>query len=153
MKVIILYDTKYGNTEKVAKAISEGMKEVGFGEVTVKSGSETTPQELREAGVWIFGSPTHIGTTTRNFKRLIRWMKKERPVGKKGVAFDTRLEKSRRGASDKLVHVMQALEIEILDGPFYFRVKDVKGPLITGELEKATTLGRKLAGQIREIAN
>lgn len=151
MKVIVLYDTKYGNTEKVAKAICEGMKEVGFSEVVVKSGSETTPGELREAGVWILGSPTHIGSTTRNFKKLIRWMKEEKPKGQRGVAFDTRLEKAKKGASDKLVKVMQAVGMEILDGPFNFRVKGIEGPLLDGELERATTIGRKLAGEIREI--
>lgn len=149
MKTIILYDTKFGNTEEIAKAIGGGMREAGYQEVEVKCGSETRPDELREAEIWIFGSPTHMGGTTRNFKKLMRWMKKQGPQSKRGMAFDTRMEDAKKGAADKIAQAMLSVEVEMLCDPPSFIVQDREGPLSQGELERATAIGRKLAAQIR----
>ena len=55
-KVIIVYWTGSGNTEKMAQAISEGAASKGA-EVTCKNVSEASVDELANYDVVVFGSP------------------------------------------------------------------------------------------------
>jgi len=149
MKAIIIFDTKFGNTQVIADAICDGMKEVGFNDVKVQNGNYTIPEELRDADVWIFGSPTHMRGTTRNFKKLLKWIKKEQPLGKMGVAFDTRLEGSSTGAANKIADAMEKNGVKLIHEPAPFTVVANEGPLASGEESRAVTLGRRIVGDLR----
>jgi len=149
MNVIILYDTKFGNTEDIAKAIGEGMKEVGFDDVLVQNGGKTTHNELLERDIWIFGCPTHRGKTSSHFKRLLKWMKKDTIPDTYGFAFETRLEDKEGGAASIIQDVMAGAGIEIINEPESFIVLEKEGPLAEGEERRAMTLGRKIAGEMR----
>ena len=149
IKAIVLYDSRYGNTERIAKAICNGMKEVGFDEVIAQSGGRTTPDELRDSEVWIFGSPTHKGRTSGNFKKLFKWMRKELVLDRIGVAFETRLEGSDGGAASMIESVMKECGVTIIHEAESFVLEDKTGPLAQGEESRAISLGRKLAGDLR----
>lgn len=149
MNVIILYDTKFGNTEAIAKAIGEGMKEVGFDDVLVQNGGKTTHNELLESDIWIFGCPTHRGKTSSHFKRLLKWMSKDTIPDTYGFAFETRLEESEGGAARIIQEVMEGAGIEIINEPESFIVLGKEGPIADGEERRAMTLGRKIAGEMR----
>ena len=60
MKVLIVYDSAYGNTEKVARAIGG----VITGEVKVLRPGEVNPSELQSLDLLIVGSPTQGGRPT-----------------------------------------------------------------------------------------
>ena len=66
MKALVVYDTKFGNTEKVAKAIAEGLS-AGC-EVDCKKVSDIDPSELRAADLVLVGSPTHAWNMSSNTK-------------------------------------------------------------------------------------
>ncbi|MFP4170347.1 MAG: flavodoxin family protein [Methanomassiliicoccales archaeon] len=149
MKVLIVYDSSHGNTEAIAKSICSGMKEVGNHQVTAKKGNTVTPEEMREAEVWILGSPTHMGGPTRKFKKLLKWVGKEVAPASKGMAFDTRMPSEGKGASSRIHQVMKGAGVEMLGDPEGFQVEGRKGPLAQGEERRAVTLGRKLAALIR----
>jgi flavorubredoxin len=151
IKTIVLYDSQYGNTEKIAKAICNGMKEVGFNEVLAQSGGRTTPDELREAEVWIFGSPTHKGRTSGKFKKLFKWMRKEMVPDRIGIAFETRLEGSEGGAASMIESVMRECGVRVIHEAESFVVEDKTGPLAQGEESRAISLGRRLAGDLRSF--
>ncbi|HUV25399.1 MAG TPA: flavodoxin domain-containing protein [Methanomassiliicoccales archaeon] len=150
MKAVIIYDTKFGNTEEIAKAICSGMKEVGFNDVSAKSGGATTPNELRDAELWIFGCPTQKGGTSGKYKKLFKWMRKNMVLDRMGFAFETRLEGSEGGAAAKIEAVMQECGVEIIHEPESFVVEEKTGPLAYGEIDRATTFGRKIAGEMRD---
>jgi multimeric flavodoxin WrbA len=71
MKILIIYDSKTGNTEKMASAILEGAKEAGA-EVTMKKIGEPFPLSLLEEsdGV-VFGSPTRYADVTNEMKDFL----------------------------------------------------------------------------------
>lgn len=150
MRAIILYDSRFGNTKAIANAICSGMKEVGFDDVSAKSGRETTPDELRIAEVWIFGCPTQKGGSSGKYKKLFKWMRKNMLSDKMGFAFETRLEDSGGGAAVSIEAVMQECGVEIIHAPESFAVEGKTGPLVFGEIDRATTLGRKIAGELRD---
>ena len=62
MKALIVYDSVYGNTEKVARAIGEAM--TPSGEVKVLRAGDTNSSELASVGLLIVGSPVHGGRPT-----------------------------------------------------------------------------------------
>lgn len=69
-KILVVYDSFTGNTEKMAEFIARGVKESG-GEVKVKKVENVGFEELIEADGIILGSPTHYGTMTAGMKQFI----------------------------------------------------------------------------------
>jgi len=69
-KALVVYDSKTGNTEKMAIAISEGIKEAGH-DVEAKHVDKTGLDDLTAADAIILGSPTHFCTMSGNMKALI----------------------------------------------------------------------------------
>ena len=70
MKIVIIYDSKTGNTEKMANAIAEGAKQVV--EVEVKKIGEAFPLTiLADADGVIFGSPVYYADISNNMKDFL----------------------------------------------------------------------------------
>ena len=67
---LVVYDSKTGNTEKMAVAISQGMERGGL-EVKTKRAENTSLDELIDADAIVFGTPTYYATISSNMKALI----------------------------------------------------------------------------------
>ena len=70
MKVLIVYDSRSGNTEKMAYAVEEGVKKVGV-ETILKKIDEASVDMLPNIQGLIIGSPTYYGTPTSKIKAFI----------------------------------------------------------------------------------
>jgi NAD(P)H dehydrogenase (quinone) len=70
MKVLIVYDSRSGNTEKMAHAVSEGVSEEGV-DVEVKRVNEASVDELPGVDGLILGSPVYYGLPTAKIKEFI----------------------------------------------------------------------------------
>lgn len=82
MKVLIIYDSKTGNTEKMATAIAEGVKEAGM-EVTIKKIGEPFPLTLLEESDGVaFGSPTRYADVTNEMKDFLSHVEDYVKLGK-----------------------------------------------------------------------
>lgn len=148
MQALIVYHTKTGMTEKIALAISAGMKEVGTS-VIVKKADDATEEDFKGADAWIVGTPTHVGSATGPAKNALKLGIASGASGKKGTTFDTRFENVGKGGAEKLRKMMEEAGIQIVVPPEWFAVTGMKGPLAEGEEGKATTFGRKIAGALR----
>lgn len=60
VKVLIVYYSQTGNTEKMAEFVAEGVRNVN-GEAILKKVSEASIDDLQEVDAIICGSPTHYG--------------------------------------------------------------------------------------------
>lgn len=69
-KVLIVYYSKSGNTEKMAQLIAEGVKRENVG-VSVKPVQNTKVEELLDYDGVIIGSPTYYGSMAAEIKKLI----------------------------------------------------------------------------------
>ena len=69
-KALVVYDSKTGNTEKMAKAISAGIKEAEHN-VETKHVDKTSLDDLMVADAIILGSPTQFCTMSAKMKALI----------------------------------------------------------------------------------
>jgi len=70
-RVLIVYYSRSGNTQKMAEAVREGVEETGGVDVEVKKVEETTPEDLLEPEGIIMGSPVYYGTLAAELKQLI----------------------------------------------------------------------------------
>jgi flavodoxin len=82
MKILIIYDSKTGNTQKMADAIAEGVKEAGA-DVTVKKIGEPFPLNLlSEYDGVAFGSPTRYADVTNEMKDFLQHIEAYVKLGK-----------------------------------------------------------------------
>jgi len=90
-KVGIVYYSKTGNTEKMARFVFEGIKEEEGVEVELKKVEETTPEDLLKWDGIIVGSPTYYGLPAAPVKELFdRSVKYHGKLeGKVGAAFSS----------------------------------------------------------------
>ena len=88
MKALIVYDSVYGNTEKIARAVAEAI--TPSGEVKVLWAGDVNPSELASTDLLIVGSPTHGGRPTPAIKDLLNKVPKLQGINV--AAFDTRLQ-------------------------------------------------------------
>lgn len=93
-KVVIVYDSKTGNTELMAQAVADGAKSVEGVVVQIqKLGTKWPISVLKDADAIIVGSPTQYGNITHElteFFQTLNYLQKSRHIilkGKKGVAF------------------------------------------------------------------
>jgi len=85
-KAIIVYDTRTGSTEMMARAVEEGMKEAGI-QVLLKRATQAKAQDLKDADAVVLGSPTYHGDPMSSMKTFLFEMEKADLRGKVGAAF------------------------------------------------------------------
>jgi len=87
-KILIVYDSRSGNTAKMAEEIAEGVKQSGA-EVEIKRADEANPDDLVAADGIILGSPNHFGSMSEKMKAFINDSVKVRKKleNKVGAAF------------------------------------------------------------------
>jgi len=87
LKVLIVYYSQTGNTEKMARAVEEGAKSVVGIDVELKYFVQ--PEELAEADAIILGMPTYYHDIGMDMKNLLENASKKKInlKGKVGAAF------------------------------------------------------------------
>jgi len=150
MKALIVYDTKHGMTEQVAKAIMNGMKEGDIAEIVLKKAADVVEEDFKAADAWILGSPVHIGGATGEAKKALKLAIGTATAGKKGTAFDTRFANTKgKAAAEKLAEKMEEAGVKKVIEPQGFVVLKTKGPLAEGEEGKATAFGKQIAAALK----
>lgn len=69
-KGLVVYDSKTGNTEKLAMAIGKGMQKAGL-DASVKKVERTSLDDLAGADAIVLGSPTYFATMSAKMKDFI----------------------------------------------------------------------------------
>lgn len=156
MKTLIVYDSFFGCTEKIAQEIGAILTKRGF--VIVVKADQTTPEMLKEIDLLILGSPTRAFSPSPNTKAFLKRLQPDQLRGVRVAAFDTRI-----GDIDKAPKILKflvnifgyaaepMLKALIKKGgiqtvaPGWFYVDGMEGPVKEGELERA-------AGWAEEIA-
>lgn len=70
LKALIIYDSKTGNTEKMALLVAEGVREAEGVECIVKRVEDATLEDLIQAQGIIVGSPTYYGCMSGKLKEF-----------------------------------------------------------------------------------
>lgn len=91
MKACIVFDTRYGNTEKVAKSLESGLRAAGVETLCVNA-KDVAKDTFEGYDLICVGAPTEWHTASRNIKKFLGELIRGAFVGKYSFAFDTRLD-------------------------------------------------------------
>jgi len=149
-KVLVAFDTKYGNTKLVAETIVEGMREVEGMEVTISNMKEIDLKKIINYDVILMGSPNHMGGPTRTAKKFIDKLGKL-TLNKLVAVFDTYMHKDFDKAVKKMEEKIndKAPGLKIVTHGLSIRVEGMKGPIAEEEFPKCREFGKQVATQIK----
>jgi len=144
MKTLIVYDSVYGNTEKIAKAIGDAIT----GEVKVLRVGEVISSELKVFDLLIVGSPTQGGRPTQTIQDFLNKAPVAAFKGTNVAAFDTRfstkLVRIFGYAAGRIAGSLKRKGGTLVVSPEGFFVKGTKGPLKEEELERAASWAKEI---------
>jgi flavodoxin I len=146
MQTLIIYDSYFGNTAKIARAIAQSL-----GENTVTVGiNEVEPRHFEGLELLVVGSPTRGFRPSEPIMKFLKELDKSRIKNLKVTAFDTRIDlptikskffrfvvKTGGFAAKTIARELQKKGGKLVKLPEGFLVIDEKGPLKEGELERA----------------
>ena len=162
MKALVVYDSVFGNTEKVAQAEGQAMGQAlgSQAEVQTLRVGDVKPEHLTGLEALIVGSPTRAFSPTPAIKRWLNGLVPKSLKGVKVAAFDTRFDIESPGPAilKFLVKIFGYAAKPIGDRltrkggdltlpPEGFYVEDTEGPLRDGELERAADWARQILSQ------
>jgi flavodoxin len=150
VKVLIVYYTKYGNTEKVAKLIAEGISSVEGNEVIVKNVKDVKLKEEASYDLILIGSPNHFGKHVGSVKKFINKLPKSQIKANAYAVFDTYITKDFEKAVKKMEEQISEVIPDLIKASPGLSIKVEgtgvsKGPIVNDELPKCKEFGVKLA--------
>jgi flavodoxin len=152
VKGAVVFQSKWGNTRQIAEAIAKALEESGQEVNLTRIGDWDQDQSI---DFLVLGSPTRIGKAYGPVKRLAAKKMKEGWAGKRFATFSTGAqvygEKESRQASEYLDELLKEKGMIELAPPFKAGVKDMHGPLVEGELERAEEYGKELAEKLGAV--
>lgn len=156
MKICVIYDSQFGNTERIAQVIAEALS--GYGQVQVVHASHIQPVELQGGDLLILGCPTQKWGPTSAIRAFLENIPFESLRDLAVAVFDTRFQQPRwmvGSAAYRITRLLGRQGRSLLVPPESFFVKDTQGPLEEGELERAAEWARMVGEKARfpQLAN
>ena len=155
--MLVIYHSRTGNTETLAKAIAEGVKKEGI-ECVLKRVSDVKREDFLEADGIIAGSPVYFGSMASELKKVFDEFVdiREEMEGKIGAAFATSGDKS-GGKETTLLSIIQAMLIygmiivgDPMDATGHYGVSCTGRPS-SRDLENARKLGKRVANLVKRL--
>ena len=162
MKAVVVYESLWGNTAAIARAIAEGMGP----DACALSTAEATAEAVADVQLLVCGAPLlGFQLPTEEMRESIEvgnanpgsppnlthpsmrsWLAKLPAGYRKGAAFETRIWWSPGSAAKAIEHELHEAGYRIAAPAEKFIVKGKFGPLKPGEVERARAWGAQLAG-------
>ncbi len=164
MTALVIYDSVFGNTEQIARAIGnalgsqEDVKILSVSRAVIarkepKATDEAIPlnvksEQLTGLKLLIVGSPTQGGRATPAIQDFLNRVSEAAVSGINVAAFDTRLSTRLVGifgyAAGRIADSLKRKGGILIASPEGFFVKGRKGPLKEGELERAADWAKQI---------
>lgn len=163
MRALVVFESMFGNTRQVAEAVAAGLSSTMDVELAEVGGAPTVvPDDLT---LLVVGGPTHAFGMSRTGTRQTAATKAEHGLVSTGIglrewlpalrgvstqvaaaAFDTKVRKPwAPGSAASAAHKrLRRLGFRMATRAQSFYVKDMAGPLLAGELDRARRWGEKL---------
>jgi flavodoxin len=147
LKAIIIYDTKHGNTKKVAELIGEGLNFVEGNDITLRNVEEFEVNKEETYDLILIGTPNHFGKPTKPIKKFIQDLPNSSLKAKSFAVFDTFMFKEYEKAVKKMEKKINELmpSLNKISSGLSIRVAKTRGPILEEELPKCKDFGIKLA--------
>ena len=160
MKALVVYDSAFGNTEKIAQAIGSALGSPEAVE-TVRVG-DVKPEQLVGVTLLVVGSPTQKFSPLASINSFLRNIPRDGLRGVKVAAFDTRIPESQIEevrilaffvrifgyAAEPIANKLENKGGELTVPPEGFFVGGTEGPLLDDELERAADWAKQIAAEL-----
>lgn len=150
MNALIVYFSKFGNTQKIAEAIAERLRSEGS--VRVMRMDQLTTSDFNEIGLVVMGSPTHRMNLPEAVRPVFETLPRRILRGTPVAAFDTSYKMSgwlaRFTAAPRLARKLRKLGGKRIVPPETFHVVEKEGPLYEGEIERAKAWANSIIEQL-----
>lgn len=155
IKILIIYYSETGNTEKMARSVQEGIKQEGIN-VELNEVKKVKVESLLEADGIIVGSPTYYGSMAADIKRFFDKSVKlhGKLKGKVGAAFSSSFN---IGGGNETT-IMDILKVFLVHGMIIEgnSVGDHYGPVAIGEPDERSSsqckeLGRRVTKLVKRL--
>ena len=159
LKAFVVYDSEFGNTEKIGLAIRDSLAvQMNVEAMRVDA---VKPEQLAGLRLLIVGSPTQRFNPTPATTAFLKRIPARGLEGVKVAAFDTRFTEQEINkirvlaffvgifgyAAKPIADLLKRKGGELLVPPEGFYVADTEGPLLDGELERAGDWARRNLGE------
>jgi flavodoxin len=149
VKVLIVYYTKYGNTEKVAKLIAEGITSTEGNEVIVNKVKDVNLKKDESYDLILIGSPVHFGRHVGSVKKFINKLPKAQIKVNAYAVFDTYISNDFEAAVKKMEKQISEMMPDLTKTSPGLSIKvegtgTSKGPITNEDLPKCREFGLKL---------
>jgi len=148
MKVMVVYDSVFGNTEKIGQAIGAAVGSID--DVKTLRINKVKPEQVLGVDYLIVGSPTRQFNPTGAINNFLKSIPSNGLKGVNVTAFDTRIALSDINSSigrffirtfgyaaEKMQRKLEKMGGKPIIPPEGFLVNGAEGPLKSGELERA----------------
>jgi len=146
MNALVVYDSVFGNTEKIARAIGQGIG----AEARVLRTIDAQASGVRGVDLLVVGGPTYAGNPRPELKAFLDSIPPGALDGVKVAAFDTRVgaffAKIFGYAAPKIAKALEGKGGALVAPGEPFIVQGKEGPLKEGEEARATAWGKGLVG-------
>ncbi len=156
MRTLIIYDSQYGNTEKIAQTIGNTLHQQGLMDLC-KVGDAKLAM-LKGIDLLVVGSPTQQFRATEAMRLFFKTIPKDTLKDIRVSSFDTRLtqafidkhpplpffERIFGYAAERIAKALKEKGGRLLVPGEGFYVDDIEGPLVEGEVERAEQWATKL---------
>ncbi len=149
MKVLIVFDSYFSNTEKIARVVAETL--AASADVETVKITDFAFEKVAGHDLFILGSPTRGFNASEPTKAFLKSIPQGGLQGLKAAVFDTRINPDtiknfifrfivKRGgyAAEKMATALTQKGAVLAVEPEWFIVKESEGPLAEGELEHAS---------------
>ena len=147
-KAVVIYDTRFGNTKKIAKALARGIEEQGVTVVCLKV-EDVDPDTLGEYDFLALGGPTHAFGISKPMKDFLTKLETVDLRAKKAFAFDTKTGSRFWGSAAKGIEKrLKRFGMNIIKPYDNAIVLGLKGPLQEGMNGKFKQIGTELVRKL-----
>ena len=152
MKGLVIYDSSYGNTKKIAETTAETLKESEI-EVDLFHVKDVKKLSAKDYNFLVLGSPTKFGTMSFTVKGFLGKVKSKEWMNKPFAAFDTEnpenIERKEGSAAEKIAEKLIEKQMNQLLPVLKAVVLGWKGPLQEGEIKRAKEYATRLATELK----
>ncbi|HET7078595.1 MAG TPA: flavodoxin family protein [Chloroflexia bacterium] len=149
MNTLVIYDSKFGNTEQIAQAIAEVLQAHGLVRLVPVAEAETVT--LDGVDLLAAGGPTQAHGISPALTAWLANLPRDAAQGLPTVTFDTRFRKPAwltGSAAHSLAKRLEQHDCHMLVPPESFFVAGSEGPLEDGERDRAIAWAHDIAARM-----
>jgi flavodoxin len=145
MNTLVVYESQFGNTEKVAVTVAGALR--AFGQAQAVRVDPAQPIELQGVDMLVVGGPTQNRGATSGIRSFLAAIPPKLLRNLPVACFDTRLRQPHwlvGSAAGALAKTLEKMGVSPVVPAESFLVSGQKGPLVSGELERAAAWAQSL---------